>query len=115
MKPSEKGAPAPAICMDFLREVPTVWDETIYIDGYPGKYVVLARRHGDKWYIAGNNATGKPLTLRLQLPMLNKGDIVSLYSDNVKDNEPQLTQAKVKKTGTYTVTMADQGGFVIVK
>ena len=115
MKPSEKGAPAPAICMDFLREVPTVWDETMYIDGYPGKYVVLARRHGDKWYIAGNNATGKPLTLRLQLPMLDKVDTVSLYSDNVKDNEPQLTQAKVKKTGTYTVTMADQGGFVIVK
>ncbi len=115
MKPSEKGAPAPALCMDFLRDVPTVWDETVFIDGYPGKYVVLARRHGDKWYIAGNNATGKPLTLRLQLPMLTKGDNVSVYSDNIKDKEPQLTKAKVKKNGTYTVTMADQGGFVIVK
>lgn len=115
MKPSEKGAPAPAICMDFLREVPTTWDETVFIDGYPGKYCVIARRHGDKWYIAGNNATGKALTLRLQLPMLTKGDNIKVYTDNIKDKEPQLSQAKVKKAGSYTVTMADQGGFVIVK
>lgn len=115
MKPSEKGAPAPAICMDFLREVPTTWDETVFIDGYPGKYCVIARRHGDKWYIAGNNATGKALTLRLQLPMLTKGDNIKVYTDNIKDKEPQLSQAKVKKAGSFTVTMADQGGFVIVK
>lgn len=116
MKPSEKGAPAPTVSMDFLREVPTLWDETVFIDGYPGQYVVLARRSGDKWYIAGNNATGKPLTLKLQLPMLSKGDVIQLYSDNLKDsNEPQLQQLKVKKAGALTVTMADQGGFVVVK
>ena len=109
------GAPAPAISMDFLRDVPTTWDETVFIDGYPGKFCVLARRHGDTWYIAGNNATGAPLTLKLNLTMLQKGDKVQLYSDNLKDREPQLSELKVNNPKAVRVTMADQGGFVIVK
>ena len=109
------GAPAPAISMDFLRDVPTTWDETVFIDGYPGKFCVLARRHGDTWYIAGNNATGAPLTLKLNLTMLQKGDKVQLYSDNLKDREPQLSELKVNNPKAVSVTMADQGGFVIVK
>src|SRR5574344_199508 len=115
MKPTEEGAPAPAISMDFLREVPTTWDETVFIDGYPGKYCVLARRHGNTWYIAGNNATGAPLKLTLNLPMLNKGDQATLYSDNLKDREPQKTTLKVSNPKAVTITMVDQGGFIIVK
>lgn len=113
--PNEPGAPAPALCMDFLRQVPTTWDETVFVDGYPGKYCVLARRHGDTWYVAGNNATGKPLTLKLNLPMLQKGDKVTLYSDNLKDREPQQAEVKVSNPKAVTVTMAGQGGFVLVK
>jgi hypothetical protein len=115
LQPNEPGAPAPAISMDFLREVPTTWDETVFIDGYPGKYCVLARRHADTWYIAGNNATGAPLTLKLNLPMLQKGDKATLYSDNMKDREPQKSELKVSNPKVVTVSMADQGGFVIVK
>jgi hypothetical protein len=47
---------APEACLDFLREVPTTWDETRYIDGLPGEYVALARRSGDTWYVAAINA-----------------------------------------------------------
>ena len=115
LKPNEEGAPAPAISMDFLREVPTTWDETIFLDGYPGKYCILARRHGNTWYIAGNNATGATLTLKLNLPMLQKGDKATLYSDNLKDREPQKSELKVSNPKAVSVTMADQGGFVIVK
>ena len=115
LAPNAEGAPAPAVSMDFLRQVPTTWDETVFIDGYPGKYCVLARRHGNTWYIAGNNATGATLTLKLQLPMLQKGDNVTLYSDNLKDREPQKTTLKVSNPKAVTVKMADQGGFVIVK
>ena len=115
LAPNEEGAPAPAISMDFLREVPTTWDETMFIDGYPGKYCILARRHGSTWYIAGNNATGAPLTLKLNLPMLQKGDKVTLYSDNLKDREPQKSELKVSNPKAVSVTMVDQGGFVIVK
>ncbi|MBR1667036.1 MAG: glycoside hydrolase family 97 catalytic domain-containing protein [Bacteroidaceae bacterium] len=115
LKPNEEGAPAPAISMDFLREVPTTWDETVFIDGYPGKYCILARRHAGTWYIAGNNATGATLTLKLNLPMLQKGDKATLYSDNLKDREPQKSELKIGNPKAVTVTMADQGGFVIVK
>ena len=55
---------APAAAIDFLREVPTTWDETRLIDGYPGKYIVLARRCGATWYVGAVNADdGKPLLL----------------------------------------------------
>ena len=57
---------APAYCLDFLREVPTTWDDVRYIDGYPGKYAVVARRKGAKWYVAAINADGTPYTLDLR-------------------------------------------------
>lgn len=107
------GAPAPAICMDYLRNVPTTWDETVFIDGYPGKYVVLARRSGSRWYIAGNNASGSPLTLDLKLSMLPASGELTLYRDDLKTREPVLETARYKK-GSVKVTMADQGGFVII-
>ena len=104
---------APAICLEYMRSVPTTWDETVFIDGYPGKYCVLARKSGGKWYIAGNNNTGKPLTLKLNLPMVNKGDMITVYSDDLKTLEPQKKEQKAG--ATVAITMANQGGFVIVK
>ena len=54
------------VCLDFMRAVPTVWDETRLIDGYPGKYVTMARRKGSTWYIVSLNGTlEKPLKLDL--------------------------------------------------
>lgn len=115
MDPNADGAPAPDLCMDFLRNVPTTWDETVFIDGYPGKYCVLARRCGDKWYIAGNNATDTDLKLKLNPPMLQPNGSVTLYSDNLKTREPELSTQKVNKKGELTVTLAkDGGGFVII-
>ena len=47
---------APAACLDFVREVPVTWDETRLIEGYPGEYIIMARRKGDLWYVAAANA-----------------------------------------------------------
>jgi len=52
---------APALALDFLREVPTIWDETRLIDGYPGQWIVLARRQGNTWYVGAVNAEDKPV------------------------------------------------------
>lgn len=57
---------APTVCLDFLREVPTTWDETRYIDGIPGEFVVLARRNGDRWYVAAANATDTPVEFKVK-------------------------------------------------
>lgn len=104
---------APQICLDFMKQVPTTWDETRFIDGYPGRYIVLARRHGNTWYIAAVNATAEPLKLKLDLPML-AGQEVSLYSDD-KKMQPQLKLQKIKTDGSLQLTVQPQGGAVIVK
>lgn len=104
---------APQICLDFMKQMPTTWDETRFIDGYPGKYVVLARRHGEQWYVAAINATQEPLKLELELPMLADKE-VSAYTD-AKDKEPQLDALKVKSNGKVKVTIQPQGGAVWVK
>lgn len=79
-----------------MKQVPTTWDETRFIDGYPGKYVVLARRHADKWYIAGINAQKEPLKLKLNLPMCTKGDKVMFYQDDKKLN-PHAEEITLKR------------------
>ena len=99
------------VCIDFMKEVPTEWDETRFVDGYPGKYVVLARRHGDNWYLAAVNATGEPLKLKLDLPMF-AGKTVSSYSHD-KHMQPQVRQQNVKSDGKFQLTVQPQGGFVL--
>ena len=104
---------APQICLYFMKQVPTTWDETRFIDGYPGRYIVLARRHGNTWYIAAVNATAEPLKLKLDLPVL-AGQEVSLYSDD-KKMQPQLKLQKIKTDGSLQLTVQPQGGAVIVE
>ena len=105
---------APAICIDYLRQVPTTWDETQFIDGYPGKSVVMARRHGEKWYVAGVTASKTAQTFELSLPMFSKGDVVTVYSDG-KDREPEMKQVKISNPKKVKITAQGDGGFVIVK
>ena len=104
---------APQICLDFMKQVPTTWDETRFIDGYPGRHIVLARCHGNTWYIAAVNATTEPLKLKLDLLML-AGQEVSLYSDD-KKMQPQLKLQRIKADGSLQLTVQPQGGAVIVE
>ncbi len=101
----------PAVELDFLKALPTTWDETRYIDGYPGRYVVLARRHGSEWYIAGLNAHAEPLKLTIQLPMF-AGQKVNYYTDN-KEGYAELLHLKVDKRGQAKVVMQPNGGFIL--
>lgn len=105
---------APAEAINFMKEVPTTWDETRYIDGYPGKYVVLARRHGDKWYIAGVSNLDKETRIKLDLPMLSKGETVELYSEP-DGKEFAKSELKIKNPEKVEVTLRPNQGFVIVK
>ena len=105
---------APQQALDFLKDVPTTWDETVFIDGYPGKYCVLARRHADKWYIAGINAEKEPLKLTLNLPMLQKGDKIPFYSDT-NDRLLQMKEKAIKKPSEVKVVIQPEGGIVLVK
>jgi len=113
MQPNNLGE-LPQMELDFLRGVPTTWDETRFIDGYPGRYVVLARRHGEDWYVAGLNAQKEPLTLTLDLPMFGEGQRVNCYIDS-KKGEPTLSTLKVNKKGQAKVTLQPNGGLILKK
>ena len=103
----------PQFEMDFLKGLPTTWDETRYIDGYPGKYVVLARRHGNDWYVAGLSAEKQPLALTLNLPMFAAGQTLQYYVDDKKTGEPTLTTLKVDKKGQAKVILQPNGGLIL--
>ena len=102
----------PQFEMDFLRSLPTTWDETRYVDGYPGKYVVLARRHGNDWYVAGLSAEKQPLSLTLDLPMFAPGQALQYYVDDKQTGEPTLTTLKIDKKGQVKVILQPNGGLI---
>lgn len=104
---------APAAAIEYMKEVPTTWDETRFIDGYPGRYCVLARRHGDRWYIAGVNAGKEPLELKLRLPMFDKGTNLHSYTDNWKSLALEEGQLTVKNPEAVRVTLQPNGGMVL--
>ena len=102
---------------DYLKALPTTWDETRFIDGYPAKYFIVARRHGNDWHVAGINATAKPMTLTLNLDML-AGKTVKYYTDRPTKNpnvtpEPTVKSVKVNAKGKVKVTMQPQGAFIL--
>lgn len=103
--------PAPDICMDFLKQVPTTWSETKLIDGYPGKYVALARKNGSKWYIAAVNAEDQPYKFTFDPAELGiNPNNLSMYSggDNPVVSTPKLAGGKI------VVTIAKNDGVVFV-
>jgi hypothetical protein len=103
---------APKWALEFMKQVPTEWDDVKFIDGYPGKYVIMARRSGDKWYVAGINATDKPVTKKLSLDMLSANKSAMVYTDNSKLNG----NVKTMRVGnTIKVTIPTNGAFVIVQ
>ncbi len=106
--------------LDFLRRLPTTWDETRFVDGYPGRYVVLARRHGEQWYVAALNGTDQPLALSLSLPMFAPGSQLTLMADQPgKKGQPAGAAAPQKlrtdKRGQARITLLPRGGAVVCR
>lgn len=103
----------PEFVMDFMKNVPTTWEETLYIDGYPGKYAIIARKHNGKWYVVGVNAEKKVIKKKIKLPMINSSTL-SYYSDDSKRN-PKLNKVKLNKSKTVQITMQPDGAFILTE
>lgn len=103
----------PAFEIDFMKQVPTTWDETVFIDGYPGRYCVIARRNGNRWYIAGVNAGKEPMKLKLDLSML-AGKKARLYNDD-KSRSTYTKEIQVPKNGITEAELQPGGGLVITQ
>ena len=104
---------APAWAIDFMKRVPTTWDEVKLIDGYPGKYVIMARRCGTKWYVVGINADEQPLKKMVTLPMFEKGTELTVYSDDAQLNG-SVKSLKQNKKQQIMMTIPCNGGIVIM-
>lgn len=104
---------APAWAVDFMKNVPTTWDEVKFIDGYPGKYCIMARRHGDKWFVAGICADKQPLKKTITLPMFAKGTELQVYSDDAQ-LQGSVSTVKQNKKQQITVTIPTNGAVVIM-
>lgn len=106
---------APADAIEFMKKVPTTWDDVHFIDGYPGRYAVIARRHGDSWYVAGVNAGKEPLKLKLDLSsIVDKNDVMTLYADK-EGRQLKAETLEIKKADAVPVTILPAGGLVLVK
>ncbi len=104
---------ADPIALDFMREVPTLWDDVALLEGYPGKFVVMSRRSGDKWYIAGINAEKETKELTLNLDSLGEGKAVMISDGkNGKLRKEEITIGKDRKR---KVSIPHASGFVIIK
>ena len=104
---------APSWAIDFMKQVPTTWDEIRYIDGYPGRYAIIARRQGNQWFVAGINADEQPLKKTISLPMIAAGSQLKVYSDDAKLQGSVKTMKQNKKQ-QLTVTIPCNGGVVVV-
>ncbi|MEN2412263.1 glycoside hydrolase family 97 protein [Flavobacterium mesophilum] len=100
----------PAYLFDYLKAVPTVWDETVFIDGYPGKYCVIARRKNTKWYVAAINGENAPKNITVNLPML-KGKNVSIISDG-EGQESKFSTTKLNNA-SFNLELSANGGTVL--
>ena len=98
----------PKEVQNFLGQLPTVWDETRYVSGYPGESAVLARRSGNTWYVAGINGKDAPQILKTNLSFMGKGS-VQMFADDASGNWQISTISKLPSQ----IECQPRGGFVM--
>ncbi|MFL1013419.1 glycoside hydrolase family 97 protein [Flavisericum labens] len=101
-------AKQPDFVVEYLKDIPTNWDESKFIDGFPGKDVIIARRKNDSWFIVGINGENKSkdFTIDLSFIQKNNGFIIA-------DNSKGFIQNTIKTSSAVNVAMKAYGGFVM--
>lgn len=104
-------ATVPPYVKAFLQELPRSWDDSRFIDGFPGQYAVIARKAGDAWYVAGINAEEGEKTVTLDLSFIGarQGEMMT---DGAGPRE--FAQAAIEAGKPIRITMQPHGGFVAV-
>lgn len=105
------------VCMEFLSQVPVVWDETRVLKASVGEYVVVARRHGDTWYIGGMVGE-KGQKFEIGLDFIKGNKTLTYWEDGVNvdmnANDVARRTRKVKQGDKITITMYDGGGYAAI-
>lgn len=104
--------------LEFLKAVPSAWDETRFLEGVPGEYIVMARRKGETWFVGGL-AGGEGREVKVALPFLTEGRWrAEVYGDGpetqINPTRVQIQNVAVGAETGLTVKMAPTGGFAAV-
>jgi len=99
---------------NFLRIVPNTWDDIRFLDGYPGKLAIIARRKGSEWYVAAVNGEPIPKTLHPTISFLGTGTYhMSILKDGSSPDEIQEQNITYKTGDKLSVNVLPNGGFVM--
>jgi hypothetical protein len=100
----------PEYAQDYLRRLPGQWDESRFLDGFPGRFVVIARRAGARWYVAGINGSQESMRLELDLSFIPAGQGML-----IRDGEqPRELQRHVIEAGRQQLDLPAASGFVML-
>ena len=102
----------PQFVWDYLRDVPTVWDETRCLAGYPGRDAVLARRKGGRWYVAGINGEERDKTFELVLPTSGRAELIRDKAG--ERNAVERQSVEIPADGRISLPVTAYGGFVLI-
>ena len=97
--------------IEYISNLPETWDDVKFIDGYPGKFVVLARKNGNNWYIAGINGENISRSISLKVPFIDDKSEGIIITD--ADNANELIKRDIDFSTPLNVTMCPYGGFTI--
>ena len=99
---------------EHMSEVPVVWDETRFLRGYPGESFVVARRSGDRWYVAGLNGRNEPCEMLLSPDFLPAGEFdVTVFADGESQDRMSVTHRTVTFADMIIMKCLPQGGFLL--
>ncbi len=102
----------PDFAKEFLSEIPVSWDETRFLEGYPGQYVILARKNNGMWYFGGINGTKETIQLDLKLPFIKEGSyLAEIITDGEKDRSFMYYKKPFNNTSNLTIEIKPFGGF----
>ncbi|MEN3323665.1 glycoside hydrolase family 97 catalytic domain-containing protein [Mariniflexile soesokkakense] len=101
-------AKQPKFVIDYLKDIPTNWDDSKFIEGYPGKHSIMARKKDDTWFIVGVNGENEPKVFDIDLSFVNKKEGFIIF-----ENDNGFQQKTIKATDKLTVTMQAHDGFVM--
>jgi alpha-glucosidase len=103
----------PGYVKDFLRQLPVAWDDVKFMEGFPGNYVVMARKQGNKWYVAGINGTAQEKVIAVD-PALFNGKKATWLAHSTSDQYINQTIFSVVPGKKERITMGAYDGFVLV-
>ena len=105
----------PLMARRHMMQVPVAWDETRFVDGYPEKSFIIARRKGDCWYVAALNGTNKAASYDIPLSFLRPGTHhVSCIADGTEARKFQFSTHTLSRDSQFHIDCLPRGGCVLI-